>query len=181
LDQEKRDKYKADTRAFLANFKNRADDAKVNQDHLDMLLKEQNDIQLKKQQEKWEREENARIELMKAVYKNREEALYHKKHLDDMELDVKELEKKDVRQRVADYAEEEKRKELEEIMRNKSHQNEVLWQINEKNEQKRRSILDDMEEERKKRLVELNYERRIKEEEQIGRQKIAEAKYGRYY
>lgn len=181
LDQEKRDKYKSDTRAFLANFQNRADDAKVNQDHLDMLLKEQNDIQLKKQQDKWEREENARIELMKSVYKNREEALYHKKHLDDKELDVKDHEKIDVRLRVSEFAEEEKRKELEEIMRNKSHQNEVLWQINEKNESKRRGILDEMEEERKKRLVELNYERRIKDEEHIGRQKIAEAKYGRYY
>merc|ERR1712183_174029 len=118
---------------------------------------------------------------MKDVYKNREEALWHKKNLADLESDVKEQEKKDVRLRVSEYAEEEKRKELEEIMRNKSHQNEVLWQINEKNEQKRRVILDEMEEERKKRLVELNYDRRIKEEEHIGRQRIAEAKYGRYY
>lgn len=180
-DQEKRDKYKADTRAFLANFQNRADDAKVNQDHLDMLLQQENEKQLRKQQEKWEREENARIELMKDVYKNREEALWHKKAISDAENEVKEQEKRDVRLRVSEYAEEEKRKELEEIMRNKQHQNEVLWQINEKNEQKRRAILDEMEEERKKRLVELNYDRRIKEEEQIGRQRIAEAKYGRYY
>jgi len=146
-----------------------------------MLLKEENEKQQKKLQEKWEREENARIELMKDVYKNREEALWHKKALEDAENAVKDQEKKDVRLRVSEYAEEEKRKELEEIMRNKQHQNEVLWQINEKNEQKRRAILDEMEEERKKRLVELNYERRIKEEEQIGRQRIAEAKYGRYY
>ena len=40
-------------------------------------------------------EENARIELMKDVYKNREEALWHKKALEDAENVVKEQEKKD--------------------------------------------------------------------------------------
>ena len=181
LDQEKRDKYKADTRSFLDNFQNRGDEAKQNQDHLDMLLKQENDKQLLKMQEKWDREEHARIELMKDVYKNREDALYYKKNLENKELDEKEVEKLDVRKRVADFAEEEKRKELEEIMTNKVHQNEILWQINEKNEDKRRDILGDMEEERKRRLVELNYERRIRDEENIGRQKISDAKYGRYY
>jgi len=55
-----------------------------------MLLKEENEKQQKKMQEKWDREENARIELLKDVYKNREEALYYKKDLECQEQSQKE-------------------------------------------------------------------------------------------
>jgi hypothetical protein len=54
----------------------------------------------------------------------------------------------------------------------KQHQNTVLWQINEKNELKRRQILEQMEEERVKRLQELNYQMRIREEQEKGRQMV---------
>lgn len=181
LDQEKKDKYKADTRAFLLNFKNRANEAQLNQDHLDVLLKEENDKQQRKMQEKWDREENARVDLMRDVYKNREEALYYKKDILDNAQREKEMEKSEVRQQIGEFTEAEKRKELEEIMRNKQHQNELLWQVNERNENKRATLLKEMESERERRLVELNYERRIKEEEQRGKQIVADAKYSRYY
>jgi hypothetical protein len=45
-----------------------------------------------------------------------------------------------------------------------------LWQINERNENKRAGLLKDMEAERSARLVELNYQRRIKDEEMRGKE-----------
>jgi hypothetical protein len=45
-----------------------------------------------------------------------------------------------------------------------------LWQINERNENKRADLLKDMEAERSARLVELNYQRRIKDEEMRGKE-----------
>jgi hypothetical protein len=54
----------------------------------------------------------------------------------------------------------------------KQHQNTILWQINEKNELKRKEILEQMEEERVKRLQELNYQMRIREEQEKGRQMV---------
>jgi IS4 transposase len=54
----------------------------------------------------------------------------------------------------------------------KQHQNTVLWQINEKNEKKRKEILDQMEDERVRRLQELNYQMRIREEQEKGRQMV---------
>merc|ERR1711935_590326 len=105
LDQEKKDKYKADTRAFLLNFKNRANEAQLNQDHLDLLLKEENDKQQAKMQEKWDREENARVDLMRDVYKNRAEALYHQKDIKDAAQAEKDSEKLEVRQQIAEFTE----------------------------------------------------------------------------
>lgn len=57
----------------------------------------------------------------------------------------------------------------------KQHQNTVLWQINEKNEKKRKEILDQMEDERVRRLQELNYQMRIREEQEKGRQMVRKA------
>lgn len=146
-----------------------------------MLLREENEKQLKKMQDKWDREESARIELLKDVYANREQALRYQKELTLAEQREKDVEKEQVRKQVIAYAEEEKRKELEEIMKNKSHQNEVLWQINDKAERKREALLKDMEAERQRRLTELNYDRRIKDEEARGKELIMGAKYSRYY
>jgi hypothetical protein len=88
----------------------------LNQDHLDLLLAEENDKQQAKMQEKWDREEAARIDLMRDVYKNREEALYFKKAIEVADLGEKDSEKVTVRAQVAEFSEAEKRKELEEIM-----------------------------------------------------------------
>lgn len=63
----------------------------------------------------------------------------------------------------------------------KQHQNTILWQINEKNEVKRKEILEEMEVERQKRLQELNYQMRIREEQEKGRQMLEKTKKTRLY
>lgn len=63
----------------------------------------------------------------------------------------------------------------------KQHQNTILWQINEKNEQRRREILEEMEQERIKRLQELNYQMRIREEQEKGRILLEKTKKTRLY
>ena len=63
----------------------------------------------------------------------------------------------------------------------KQHQNTILWQINEKNEQRRREILEEMEQERVKRLQELNYQMRIREEQEKGRILLEKTKKTRLY
>ena len=63
----------------------------------------------------------------------------------------------------------------------KTHQNTILWQINEKNEKKRKELLEQMEDEREKRLQELNYQLRIKEEQEKGRMMLEKTKRTRLY
>ncbi len=63
----------------------------------------------------------------------------------------------------------------------KQHQNTILWQINEKNEKRRKEILEEMEDERQKRLQELNYQMRIREEQEKGRQLLEKTKRTRLY
>jgi hypothetical protein len=81
-------------------------------------------------QEKWDREEAARIDLMRDVYKNREEALYYKKAIEVADLGEKDSEKVTVRAQVAEFSEAEKRKELEEIMVQLEHLKNFNREIN---------------------------------------------------
>ena len=55
----------------------------------------------------------------------------------------------------------------------KQHQNTILWQINERKEQERQHVLRNMEDERERRLKELQYQMRIQQEREKGRQMVS--------
>lgn len=181
LDQEKKDKYKKETREFLLNFKNRGDEAKQGQEHLDTLLKVEMEKQWNKRQDHWDKEQDARVKLLHEVYADRERALRYNKNIRTREVDEKDLEKVQVCNAVETFEEEEKRKELEELMRLRQHQNLILWQVNEKQETRRQALLEDMEAERARRLNEINYQRRIGEEQELGRRLVEEARVRNAY
>jgi hypothetical protein len=63
----------------------------------------------------------------------------------------------------------------------KQHQNTILWQVNERNEKVRKNLLEEIEDERQKRLQELNYQLRIKEEQEKGRILLEKTKRTRLY
>lgn len=133
--------------------------------------------QWKKRQEIWDQEERARVKLIHEVYADRENALRYKKGLNNQELVEKAEEKDELHVFVEKFHTEEKRQELEDIMRAKQHQNALLWQVNEKTEKRREDLVKGMEDERQRRLNDLNYERRIREELHVGKAKVQEAKH----
>lgn len=176
LDLEKKQAYAEETRKFLLNFKNRADEAKQNQDLLDNLLQQEVDKQYMKQKEQWDREEAARIKLMHEVYDDRANSLYLREDQRKKELLDKENEKVQLSHKVEEYLESEKRTELGDIMKNKQYQNCLLWQINDKNERRRKELLEGIQDERQRRLEKLNLETRIKHEKELGNKRVMEAK-----
>ena len=116
IEAQQREKQKQDTRDFLKNFKNRSNELALNQDHIDKLLKQEMDRQWGKRQDQWDKDENARVNLLYDVYGNRAEAVQLKRTLAEQEALDKELEKRKLNQDVNEFTSIEKRKDLEEIL-----------------------------------------------------------------
>jgi len=116
LEADAKEQYKIETKNFLSNFKNRSDELKVNQDLLDRLLKEETDRQWAKRQAQWDKEEEARVKLLYNVYGDRANVIERRKQESLEEKAAKERERQLLHEEVARYENEEKRKELEEIL-----------------------------------------------------------------
>lgn len=111
-----REIYKEETKNFLLNFKNRSNELKLNQDHIDKLLNDEMERQWKKRQDQWDKEMNARINLMTDVYHNRADAVHYKKETAAEELRRKEREKQQVTEELEQIKKQDTRAELEEYL-----------------------------------------------------------------
>lgn len=98
------------------NFKNRSNELKLNQDHIDKLLHDEMERQWKKRQDQWDKETNARINLMTDVYHNRADAVQYKKDVLTEELRRKEREKQQVTEELDLLKKQDTRAELEEYL-----------------------------------------------------------------
>lgn len=116
LEIESKNRYKQETKDYLKNFKNRSDELKLDQDHLDKLLKEERDKQWQKRQDQWDKERNAQVKLIHEVYDDRARALYYKKDQEQEALRLKNLEREALTQSVNQYKTTETEKGLQEIL-----------------------------------------------------------------
>ena len=141
---------------------------------MDKIAQDEADKEYYKEQEKWKKEEAKRIELLKSVYKGREEAVRYKQGLKEVE---KEQIKKEREVLDKEILEDLKRKEeisKEEAKRRKEHQNELIYQISEKEAQRRRELQDKLYEERAAQLWEMEYQKKINQQREIHLKKLAE-------
>lgn len=116
LDAEKAARYREETKAFLLNFKNRANELKLDQDYLDRLLKEEQDRQYAKQKAQWDKDEQARINLLYDVYGDRAKAIEHKKKMREEELRLKLIEKQQVTEDILKHKVQERQDLLNETL-----------------------------------------------------------------
>ena len=70
---------------------------------MDKIAQEEADKAYKKEMEEWQKEENKRIQLLKDVYKGREEALRYKKQVLEDEKNLMAQERKELDQKINDY------------------------------------------------------------------------------
>jgi hypothetical protein len=98
------------------NFKNRSNELKLNQDHIDKLLNDEMERQWKKRQDQWDKEMQGRINLMTDVYANRGDAVQYKKDLEAEERRRKEREKQQVTEELHELKKEDTKLELEEYL-----------------------------------------------------------------
>ena len=131
---------------------------------MDKIAQEEADKDYKKQMEDWKKQEDKRIQLLKDVYKGREDAIKYKKQQLENEKNIIKQERKDLDQKVNDYY-----NYLEEIKKNeaekrKNHQQQLRYQIQEKEQLRKREMQDVLYEERAAQLWEQDYQNKINEQ-----------------
>jgi hypothetical protein len=140
------------------------------------LIAEEIERHFQKQQEIWDREERARIKLMKEVYDHRYQNIEDKKRNRELMKLEKEQEKWDVNNRVTQYQKEEKDQLMDELRKMRLYQDQIMRQVQDKYELKKRELFKEMEEERKRKIAELEYQQKIADAMKEGEQLIENIK-----
>lgn len=176
LEKLQKEKYKKETKEYLKQIKARTDEMKLNQKLIDQLINEEIELQWKKRQEVWAREEKARINLLKEVYAHRYQNIEDKKQRRIDERNDREKEKEQVRQQTAQFAESERQTLMNELKKMNLYKEAIMKQIQEKFEFDQKERFLEMEEDRKRHLMELEYQQAVQEEMRKGEQLIEEIK-----
>ena len=133
---------------------------------VDQLVENENIKQWEAREAQWRREDQARVNLMKNVYQNREQAILLQQKQKD---EAKWLQKYELEQNEAEVARQtaaHENKAMQDALMKKTHQTDILRQVGERDRALRRDLQDKMYEERAAKLAEIEYQRRINNEKQ---------------
>ena len=139
---------------------------------MDKIAQAEADREYKKEQEKWRQEDQKRIELLKDVYKGREEALIYQKKLKEEEKNSIAQERIILDNEINEYYDKMEEINKAEANKRKQHQNQLLYQIKEKEDLRKKEIQDIKYEERAAQLWEKEYLDKINEQKAIHFQRL---------
>lgn len=109
----------------------------------------------------WQREDQARINLLKDVYQSREKDILLKQEMQREADWFKNYERTQMETAIAQQNAEYEARAAKEALARKTHQLDILKQMNEKDRVQRQYLQEKMYEERAARLAELEYQRKI--------------------
>ena len=131
---------------------------------MDKIAQEEADKEYKKEMEEWKKQEDKRIQLLKDVYKGREDALKYKKQQIENEKNIIKQERQDLDQKVNEYYNYLEQIKKTEAEKRKNHQNQLRYQMQEKDRLRKREMQDKLYEERAAQLWEQDYQNKIDEQ-----------------
>ena len=134
---------------------------------MDKIAQDEADKEYKKEMEEWQKEENKRIQLLKDVYKGREDALRYKKEQLENEKKLQLQEREDLDKKINDYYDYLEQINKNEAEKRKNHQNQLRYQIQEKEQLRKREMQDVLYEERAAQLWEQDYQNKINEQKAL--------------
>lgn len=171
LEKEKKIKEFHQNKKYLEYLMNQKKEAEA---WMDKIAQDEADKEYYKKQAAWKKEEEKRIELLKQVYKGREEAVKYKLGLIEEEKEKVKKEREVLDAEILDYKQKEEIIKKEDAKRRKDHQSDLIYQIAEKENQKRRELQDKLIEERAAKLWEMEYQKKINEQREIHLKKLEE-------
>ena len=154
---------------YLEYIMNRKKEAEI---WMDKIAQAKADREYKKEQEKWRQEDQKRIELLKDVYKGREEALIYQKKLKEEEKNSIAQERTILDNEINEYYDKMEEINKAEANKRKQHQNQLLYQIKEKEDLRKKERQDIKYEERAAQLWEKEYLDKINEQKAIHFQRL---------
>ena len=169
--QEKEKKIKEfhENKKYLEYVMNQKKEAEL---WMDKIAQEEADREYKKEMEEWQKEEQKRIQLLKDVYKGREDAIRYKKQQLENEKNIMKQERKDLDQKINDYYDYLEQINKSEAEKRKMHQNQLRYQIQEKEQLRKREMQDVLYEERAAQLWEQDYQNKINEQKSLHYQRL---------
>ena len=171
--QEKERKIKefAENKKYLEYVMNQKKEAEA---WMDKLAQDEADRAYKKEMEEWQKEENKRIQLLKDVYKGREDALRYKKQQQENEKNLMKKEREELDQKINNYYDYLEQVNKNEAEKRKNHQNQLRYQIQMKDNLRKREMQDVLYEERAAQLWEQDYQNKINEQRALHLQRLKE-------
>ena len=173
LEKERKIKEFHQNKKYLEYIMNQKKEAEA---WMDKIAQDEAARDYKKKQEQWMKEEAKRIELLKQVYKEREKSVMFKKNLREEEKKQIAKERDILDNEILQYNKKIAELNREAAQRRKEHQNELLYQISEKENQKLKELQDKRYEERAAQLWEMEYQKKINQQREIHLKKLAEIK-----
>ena len=170
-EKEKKIKEFHENKKYLEYVMNQKKEAEL---WMDKIAQEEADREYKKEMEEWQKEENKRIQLLKDVYKGREDAIRYKKQQLENEKNLMLKERKDLDQKINDYYDYLEQINKNEAEKRKLHQNQLRYQIQEKEQLRKREMQDVLYEERAAQLWEQDYQNKINEQKALHLKRLKE-------
>lgn len=140
IEQEERLRRRQEVVELQQYYLQKAEDKKAEEQLIEYLTWLESEKQWKIREDKWKREDQARINLMKQVYDDRAKNIGAKKMAQDEEQWKVQYEKQVIDQEIARMQQEAEDKKMREALSKKSHQTDILKQINERDRDQRRLI-----------------------------------------
>lgn len=142
-------------------YKRAAEDKQAFEKAVDAEVAKEAERQFQMREAQWQREDQARINLLKDVYYSREQDILLKQQKKKEEGYHKDYEKQQLDVAIAQQNAEYEARAAKETLARKTHQLDILKQMNEKDRVQRQYLQEKMYEERAARLAELEYQRKI--------------------
>ena len=147
---------------------------------MDKIAEEESEKQYQKEQKQWLKEQAARIELMKEVYKSRAEEIMKKKNLEEKEKQELIKEREILDKEIDNYNDQYWKLKEDELKKNKEEQDILKYQIQQKINLKNREKQEEMYQKRMAELLEEEYQNKLKALRQIHLQKLEALKKTRF-
>jgi len=163
-EKEKKIKEFEQNKKYLEYIMNQKKEAEI---WMDKIAQDEADREYKKQQDEWLKEDEKRIQLLKDVYKGREEALKYQKKIKEDEKNAIKEDRKQVDKEINEYYDKLEEINKAEAIKRKQHQNQLLYQIKEKDDLRKRERQDVLYEERAAQLWEKEYQQKIDEQKAL--------------
>ena len=167
LDKKEKERKKKEfqqNRVYLEYKINQKKEAEI---WMDKIAQDEAEQEYKKEQEKWNKEDQKRIELLKDVYKEREKALIYQKKIKEDEKNSIIQERSILDKEIGEYYDKVEEINKAEALKRKQHQNQLLYQIKEKDELRKKERQDIFYEERASKLWEKEYQNKIQEQKEL--------------
>ena len=168
-EKEKKIKEFEQNKKYLEYIMNQKKEAEI---WMDKIAQDEADREYKKQQDEWMKEDAKRIQLLKDVYKGREEALKYQKKIKEDEKNAIKEDRKQVDKEINEYYDKLEQINKAEAIIRKQHQNQLKYQIKEKDDLRKRERQDVLYEERAAQLWEKEYQEKIKEQRALHLQRL---------